>query len=138
VSIDRVAAALLIGLPIAFNIFFFLLARLFDYPSVLRSPAGLILNRFLAGGLRLKLVWYGFRLGFNAARLASLIHARAGARVRVDETCRFRGGSSWRRRYASSRRARNRSRRGRGQAISPTKSSLVSGHGCASRSCSFI
>jgi hypothetical protein len=33
VSIDRVAAALLIGLPIAFNVFFFLLARLFDYPG---------------------------------------------------------------------------------------------------------
>jgi hypothetical protein len=62
VSIDRVAAALLIGLPIAFNVFFFLLARLFDYPSVLRSPAGWILSRFLAGGLRLKLVWYGFIL----------------------------------------------------------------------------
>jgi hypothetical protein len=62
VSIDRVAAALLIGLPVGFNVFFFLLARLFDYPSVLRSPAGLILSRFLAGGLRLKLVWYGFML----------------------------------------------------------------------------
>ena len=62
VSIDRVAAALLIGLPIAFNAFFFALARLFDYPSVLRSPVGMVLSRFLAGGLRLKLVWYGFML----------------------------------------------------------------------------
>jgi hypothetical protein len=61
-SIDRVAGTLLIVLPLAFNIFFFLLARLFDYPSVLRSPVALVLSRFLAGGLRLKLVWYGFML----------------------------------------------------------------------------
>jgi len=53
---------LLIGLPIAFNVFFLLLARLFDYPSVLRSPVGSILSRFQAGGLRLKLVWYGLML----------------------------------------------------------------------------
>jgi hypothetical protein len=61
-SIDRVAGVLLIGIPIAFNVFFFALARLFDYPSVLRIPVGLVLSRFLAGGLRLKLVWYGFML----------------------------------------------------------------------------
>jgi hypothetical protein len=69
-SIDRVAGALLIGVPIAFNVFFFALARLFDYPSVLRSPVGLVLSRFLAGGLRLKLVWYGFML--TAALFAPL------------------------------------------------------------------
>jgi hypothetical protein len=39
-SLDRAAGGLTIALPIAFNTFFFLLARLFDYPSVLRSPAG--------------------------------------------------------------------------------------------------
>ncbi|MDQ3875112.1 MAG: DUF4386 domain-containing protein [Actinomycetota bacterium] len=61
-SIDRAAGTLLIGLPIAFNAFFFLLARLFDYPSVLRSPVGLVLSRFQAGAVRLKLVWYGFML----------------------------------------------------------------------------
>ena len=54
-SLDRAAGGLTIALPIAFNTFFFLLARLFDYPSVLRSPAGLVLSRFLAGGLRLML-----------------------------------------------------------------------------------
>jgi hypothetical protein len=70
VSLDRAAGALLIVLPIAFNTFFFLLARLFDYPSVLRSPAGSILSRFRAGGLRLKLVWYGFML--TAVLLAPL------------------------------------------------------------------
>jgi hypothetical protein len=70
-SLDRAAGALLIGLPVAFNTFFFLLARLFDYPSVLRRPAGTILNRFHAGGLRLKLVWYGFML--TAVLLAPLV-----------------------------------------------------------------
>lgn len=61
-NVDRAAGALLIGLPVAFNTFFFLLARLFDYPTILRSPVGSVLSRFQAGGLRLKLVWYGFML----------------------------------------------------------------------------
>ncbi len=61
-NIDRAAGALLVGLPIAFNLFFFLLGRLFDYPRILRSPVHTTLSRFLAGGLRLKLLWYGFML----------------------------------------------------------------------------
>ena len=68
--IDGVAGALLIGLPVAFNTIFFLLGRLFDYPSVLRSPIDTILSRFQAGGVRLKLVWYGFML--TAVLLAPL------------------------------------------------------------------
>ena len=39
-SLDRATGALLIGLPIAFNVFFFLLGRLFEYPAMLRSPVG--------------------------------------------------------------------------------------------------
>ena len=69
-NIDRAAGALLVGLPIAFNLFFFLLGRLFDYPGILRSPVGAILSRFQAGGLRLKLVWYAFML--TAVLLAPL------------------------------------------------------------------
>lgn len=61
-SLDRAAGALLIAVPLAFNGCFFLLGRLFDYPAVLRSPPGAVLSRFHAGGLRLKLVWYGFML----------------------------------------------------------------------------
>jgi hypothetical protein len=61
-NIDRAAGALLVGVPIAFNLFFFLLGRLFGYPGILRSPVGTILGRFQAGGLRLKLIWYGFML----------------------------------------------------------------------------
>jgi hypothetical protein len=70
VNLDRSAAALLIALPIAFNTFFFQLERLFEYPAVLRHPAGVVLNRFHAGGMRLKLTWYGFTL--TAVLLAPL------------------------------------------------------------------
>jgi hypothetical protein len=44
-SIEDAASAFLILLPIAFNAFFFLLARLFDYPAILRSPTASILSR---------------------------------------------------------------------------------------------
>jgi hypothetical protein len=69
-NIVRAAGALLVGLPIAFNLFFFLLRRFFDYPGILRSPVGTILSRFQAGGLRLKLLWYGLML--TAVLLAPL------------------------------------------------------------------
>jgi hypothetical protein len=70
VNVDRSAAALLIALPIAFNGFFFLLGRLFEYPAVLRHPVGVVLSRFHAGGMRLRLTWYGFML--TAVLLAPL------------------------------------------------------------------
>jgi len=69
-NIERAAGALLLGLPLAFNLFFFLLARRFDYPDILRSPTAEILSRFQAGGVRLKLLWYGFML--TAVLLAPL------------------------------------------------------------------
>jgi hypothetical protein len=59
---ESVAGAFLIFLPIAFNVYFFLLARRFDYPNILRRPTEEILSRFNAGGVGLKLVWYGFML----------------------------------------------------------------------------
>jgi hypothetical protein len=61
-NIEHAAGAFLIFLPLAFNTFFFLLARRFDYPEVLRSPTEEILSRFQAGGVSLKLLWYGFML----------------------------------------------------------------------------
>ena len=65
-----IAGAFLIFLPIAFNVFFFLLARRFDYPAILRSPTEEILSRFYAGGVGLKLLWFGFML--TAALFAPL------------------------------------------------------------------
>jgi hypothetical protein len=70
VNIERAAGALLIFLPLAFNAFFLLLARRFDYPDILRRPTGDILSRFQAGGVGLKLLWYGFML--TAVLLAPL------------------------------------------------------------------
>jgi hypothetical protein len=69
-NIQNAAGALLIMLPLAFNLFFFLLARRFDYPNILRSPTADVLNRFQAGGVSLKLLWYGFML--TAVLLAPL------------------------------------------------------------------
>jgi hypothetical protein len=70
VSIERAAAGFLLFVPLAFNLFFFLLGRQFDYPNVLRNRTEDILGRFHAGGVRLKLMWYGFML--TAVLLAPL------------------------------------------------------------------
>jgi hypothetical protein len=55
-TVQNAAAALLIILPLAFNLFFFLLGRRFDYPNILRSPTQDVLSRFKAGGDSLKLL----------------------------------------------------------------------------------
>jgi hypothetical protein len=65
------AAAVLILLPLGFNLFFFLLARMFGYPEILRSPTGTVLERFRAGGVRLQLAWLGLML--TAVVLAPLV-----------------------------------------------------------------
>jgi hypothetical protein len=54
---DVAAAALLIAVPIAFNLAFFELGRAFDYPNILRKEPDEILRRFAAGGLGLILRW---------------------------------------------------------------------------------
>jgi Domain of unknown function (DUF4386) len=69
-NLERAAGALSILLPLAFNAFFFLLGRRFDYPDILRRPTEEILRRFQAGGVTLKLLWYGFML--TAVLLAPL------------------------------------------------------------------
>jgi Domain of unknown function (DUF4386) len=57
-----VAGLLLMLLPVAYNLFFTLLARGFDYPDILRRPTGEVLERFAAGGSRLVLIWWGFAM----------------------------------------------------------------------------
>ena len=69
-NIESTAGAFLIILPLAFNLFFFLLGRRFNYPAILRSPTAEILSRFGAGGVRLKILWYVFML--TAVLLAPL------------------------------------------------------------------
>jgi hypothetical protein len=59
----RIATAvLLIALPVAFNVIFFLLQKAFSYPDILRKPTGDILRRFADGGSRLVGLWYAFTL----------------------------------------------------------------------------
>lgn len=55
-------AGLLIAVPVLFMLFYRLLAMTFDYPGILREPAGEVLRRFAAGGPTLVLLWYGFAL----------------------------------------------------------------------------
>jgi hypothetical protein len=54
------AAAL--SLAIAFNLPFAPLAANFNYPDILRRPAGEVLDAFAAGGPSLILTWYAFAL----------------------------------------------------------------------------
>lgn len=59
-AILKVTGILLILLPIAFNVVFFLLQRRFEYPDILRQPTGYILERFHQGGRGLIGLWYTF------------------------------------------------------------------------------
>lgn len=61
-TIELITAVLLIGVPIAFNVAFFELGRVFDYPSILRREPADILRRFDAGGAGLLLRWQALLL----------------------------------------------------------------------------
>jgi hypothetical protein len=84
VSTERAAGALLIILPLAFNLCFSLLARNFDYPDILRHPTSEVLARFRAGGARLLLLWWAFALTavllvpLAVLLAASLVGAKSG------------------------------------------------------------
>lgn len=59
-TLSKLTGLLLILLPIAFNVIFFLLQRNFEYPDILRKPTDYILRQFNAGGSRLIATWYAF------------------------------------------------------------------------------
>ena len=61
-NITQLTGALLILLPVAFNMLFFMLQKTFEYPDILRKPTEYILSQFNAGGNRLILTWYSFAL----------------------------------------------------------------------------
>ena len=61
-TLERTTGLLLIALPVAFNLFFFLLGRTFGYPDILRQPTSENFRRFRAGGTGLRLIWHGFAL----------------------------------------------------------------------------
>jgi hypothetical protein len=80
VSLEATSGALLIAVPVAFNLAFFELGRTFDYPGILREPADVILRRFAAGGTPLLLRWQALLLSALAmlplvALLASVLDA---------------------------------------------------------------
>src|SRR5215217_9485698 len=56
-STEVLTAVLLVAVPIAFNVAFFELGRVFDYPNILRKEPDEILRRFAAGGAGLILRW---------------------------------------------------------------------------------
>jgi hypothetical protein len=85
-SLDVVTAALLVAVPIAFNLAFFELGRAFGYPDILRQEPGEILQRFAAGGTGLVLRWQALLLSAVAmlplvALLAVSLSAPAGLTV---------------------------------------------------------
>ncbi|HEX2989708.1 MAG TPA: DUF4386 domain-containing protein [Anaerolineales bacterium] len=59
-KLTTVTGLLLILVPIAFNVTFFLLQRAFEYPDILRKPTDTILRRFQEGGPSLRRLWYAF------------------------------------------------------------------------------
>jgi hypothetical protein len=61
-STATVAGVFLIGMPVAFNVAFGLLAARFDYPDILRRPTAEVLSRFEAGEASLVLLWWYFAL----------------------------------------------------------------------------
>ena len=65
----------MILVPIAFNLIFFALGSAFDYPDILREPAGTILRRFDDGGAELVALWYAFAFtALLAVPLALLLY----------------------------------------------------------------
>ena len=68
-----------IAYAIAFNVPFSTLASIFNYPAVLRLPAGEVLTLFAKGGAPLVLTWYGFMLAaLLLAPLAIALSIRPG------------------------------------------------------------
>lgn len=72
-STETAAGIVLILVPVWFNVWFFALARRFEYPDILRRPTAEILQRFRSGGPSLILVWWAFMLSGLAFIVASTL-----------------------------------------------------------------
>jgi hypothetical protein len=81
---SRLLGIATIVLAVSFNIPYAVLASIFDYPAILREPAGEVLARFAAGGAGLLLTWYAFALAALAlvplAGALAITPARLAAR----------------------------------------------------------
>jgi hypothetical protein len=62
VNVEVAAGILLVVAPLWFNASFAVLGNRFDYPAILRRPAGEILERFRVGGSSLIILWWVFML----------------------------------------------------------------------------
>ena len=71
-----------IALAILFNGPYAVLAMSFDYPQVLRLPAGEVLDRFASGGPGLVLTWSGFALAALALTPMALALSLSSDRIR--------------------------------------------------------
>lgn len=72
-----------ISLALLFNVPFSVLGAIFDYPDILRHPAGEVLGKFAQGGAPLILTWYSFALA--ALALAPMAVALSITRERLAE-----------------------------------------------------
>lgn len=77
----RVTAVCAIALAIAFNVPFTILGTTYEYPDILRRPAGEALDLFAAGGASLILTWHAFAL--TALAFAPMAIALSLTRERV-------------------------------------------------------
>jgi hypothetical protein len=77
-SNDRIlSGALMIAVPVVFATGFTGLQMVFEYPDILRHPAGEVLTRFAEGGVELHLFWYAMMaaaLAFIPAAIAMALH----------------------------------------------------------------
>lgn len=78
------AGAAAIGLAVGFNVPYATLAAIYDYPQVLRGPAGEALDLFRAGGPSLILAWLAFML--SALAMIPLATALAITPERIAKT----------------------------------------------------
>ncbi|MDB5506734.1 MAG: hypothetical protein JWR75_1372 [Devosia sp.] len=74
---SRTAGALLVAIPLIFTAGFTGLQMTFEYPDILRHPAGEVLTRFATAGADLHLYWYAMMLAsllMTGAAIASGMH----------------------------------------------------------------
>ena len=83
-AMTRTTGLLLVAIPLVFTAGFTGLQMTFDYPDILRRPAGEVLTRFAAAGADLHLYWYAMM----AAAIA-MIPAAIGLGLRLWEEDRF-------------------------------------------------
>jgi hypothetical protein len=77
--------ALLVVLPIAYNVLFTVLGRTFDSPDILRQPTREVLTRFAAGGSKLVLMWWAFAMTavLVAPAVVLLLHTLTDANATI-------------------------------------------------------